>query len=245
MKYWLISLWLAMAPTAVAQVRDIALPPAEARDAEVHVMLVRHAYPACGDLDCTLTDEGFAQAAELALHAARARAAGLELVGVFSSSTCRTVLTATPSANDADLPVLAYPASDTLGVCGFLGPNEAMQRPTAAQRPNAGLGYAMAPAATRTALMDAIAQSAERAHRRRLLYIVVDHSNFVCTWFARFNVPEGDYAGECSENGLALTDYADIYWLYDTDRGPGEAWRMRHFENAFDRGIPNPFEQQQ
>lgn len=238
MKTWIACFWLALAPAAFAQ--DAIWPPAEAQRAEVNVLVVRHALNACGDLQCALTEQGDAQATALAQIVAQARAAGLQVQGVFASSACRTILTATPTANEANLPVLAYPARDTAPVCGYLGQGAEFPRPTAAQRPAAGLGYAIAPASSRTALQDVIAQAADRSHRRTQLYIVVDHSNFVCTWLTRFGAPESDYAGECNAEGLQLTDYSDAYWLYDTDRGAGAAWRVKHVENAFSAGADDP-----
>jgi hypothetical protein len=236
LKCWLGSLCLTFAVPAFAQ--EVVLPPAEAGRADINVLVVRHAQNACGDLQCALTERGQAQASALARLVARAREAGLQLAGVYASSACRTIQTATPTANDAALPVLAYPARDAAPVCGYLGAGDEITRPGPELRPVAGLGYAMGPATTRVALMDEIARAAEVPHRRALLYVIVDHSNFVCTWFARFGAPEADYAGECGEDGLDQSDFADIYWLYDTDRGPGAAWRLRHYEDAFDVAAP-------
>jgi transcription elongation factor len=52
--------------------------------------------------------------------------------------------------------------------------------------------------------------------------------NLIARWrkrasskLAHSDAPASGSLSECSDNGLALTDYADVYWLHDVDLGRG------------------------
>ncbi|GAB4531276.1 MAG: hypothetical protein Tsb0010_12720 [Parvularculaceae bacterium] len=240
------AIWLAAAP-AQAQDAVYVMPP-EVGTADAHILVVRHAYNECGALDCDLTEEGYRQAAELAriLGELRTRG-GLELDAVVASSACRTVLTVTPAANDAGLPVQAYHASGDAPLCSFQGDGDGFERPGPDRRPVHGVTLAEGLARSRQTVIEAAQEAAESGGGEDAPFVVLvgDHSNYVCGWAAALGVPESDYSHDCGEEGLEHTDFADIYWIYDSQPGEGAAWRLMHFENAFDRGVPNPMEENQ
>lgn len=238
---------LLMAAPAGAQNSVYMMPP-EVGLADAHVLVVRHAYNECGALDCDLTKEGYRQADELArILGELRRRGGLELDAVVASSACRTVLTVTPAADDAGLPVQAYHATGDAPLCAYQGDGDELLRPDPGKRPDHGVTLAEGLAQSRQTVIDAAQAAAESGGGpdAPLVYLVGDHSNFVCGWAAALGVPETDYNHDCGERGLAHTDFADIYWIYDSQPGAGAAWRLLHFENAFDRGRPNPMEENQ
>ena len=237
---------MALSAASVAAQDAVVLLPPEVAQAEAHILLVRHAYNECGDLQCDLTKEGYRQADEFArIVSELSEAGGFEVAGVFASSACRTVLTVTPVADDAGLPVQAYPASGDAPLCAYLGDGDGLLRPDPDKRPDHGVTIGEGAAVSRVRLIETAAAYASRGDAdasRPRVYLVADHSNYVCEWAKSLNVPVSDYSHDCGERGLEHTDFADIYWLYDSIPGAGAGWRMMHFENAFDRGRPNPLE---
>lgn len=219
------------------------LPPPEAAEADANIILVRHAYPACHDVQCGLTEDGDGQAARLGRIVAALKKDGLKPSGVYASGTCRTVLTATPAANVLELPVKAYPAREGIAFCAYLGDGEGLKRPSAERRPEKGAQTGEGEAASRDGLIDFLNADAAGDDSTRRFAVAVDHSNFVCEWFLRLGVDPKSYAKDCVfEGGLKLTDYADIFWLYDAKPGPGVDWRLIVLEDGFDIDKKNAYE---
>jgi broad specificity phosphatase PhoE len=236
-------------PPAEAQSKEFRLPPEAAEKAGMHIVLVRHAYALCSDLQCSLTPEGFAQAGELALLLQNL--SGLEvgdIRGFYASSACRTVLTVTPAADAARRPVIAYPANEDAALCDYRGKAPGETFPDDSARPTMGISFEPAQFESREALQEQLSEAAGQAKSgdKAPIYLIADHSNYICAWLEALGVPETDFAHDCSAEGLEHTDFADIYWAYALVEENGQVqWRMHHLENAFDRGIPNPYEQDQ
>jgi Histidine phosphatase superfamily (branch 1) len=145
---------------AGAQTKDLILPPPISVGSKFHIVFVRHAYPACSDLQCNLNDEGHRQAKELSRFIDTAQTADVAIVGIYASSACRTVLTVAPTANQFDLTVRAFPARAGMPICGFLGDGDDLERPAPSLLPSAGIAYAEAATKSRQALYEKLADDA-------------------------------------------------------------------------------------
>ncbi|MEZ5920009.1 MAG: histidine phosphatase family protein [Parvularculaceae bacterium] len=219
----------------VALASAAGAPAVAPKDSDASIVLVRHALKECSGMQCDLKKKGHEQAARLGKITATLRAAGMTLGGVYSSSACRTVLTVTPAADEAGLPVNEYEPRDGLGYCAFPGPGDlAESRPSEAMRPKAGVTEGEGLSASRDALIAVIKAKAENAPDGDFA-LVADHSNYVCDWFRALGVDPNSYANECvtKDGWLAETDYGDIYWLYDAKKGEGADWRLIVLEDAF------------
>lgn len=219
----------------IALAAAASAPVVAPKDSDASIVLVRHALKACSGMQCDLTKEGHEQAARLGKITATLRGIGMTLGGVYSSSACRTVLTVTPAANEAGLPVNEYEPGKGRSYCAFAGagdPSEA--RPGVEMRPKAGVTEGQGDSASRAMLIEAMKAKAEKDGAGEFA-LVADHSNYVCEWFRALGVVPESYASECltKDGWLDDSDYGDIYWLYDAKKGKGADWRLIVLEDAF------------